>query len=123
MEDGSIDDADHTFWVKNVAGTLFGDANLDKQIEFADFLSLSAHFSKTAGWAHGDFDGNGVTEFADFLRLSTNFGKSRADMVNVAVPEPGASIMVLLSSVTVLLFLRRRNQQASRSKGNNEDSA
>ena len=51
-----------------------GDANLDGQVTFADFLILSANFGITAtAWEQGDFDHDGTVGFADFLLLSSHF--------------------------------------------------
>jgi len=61
---------------------LIGDSNNDGEVEFADFLSLSANFGKNedAVWDEGDFDGNGNVDFADFLALSANFGNERPSL-------------------------------------------
>ena len=57
-----------------LAGSLLGDANLDGEVNFPDFLALSANFGGTGGWGEGDFDADGKVRFADFLILSSNFG-------------------------------------------------
>ena len=89
--DGQIDALDRQTWIDAV-GTIAGDADLDGNVGFADFLVLSASFGQTAGWANGDFDGNGSVQFGDFLLLSANFGQSQAS----AVPEPGSGTLVML---------------------------
>ena len=71
----------------------FGDADLNKTVEFRDFLALSETFGKDGGWAAGDFDGSGQIQFADFLLLSTNYGKSATAVA--AVPEPNAAMLLL----------------------------
>lgn len=53
-----------------------GDTDLDGDVDFLDFLVLSAHFGRTgAVWSLGDFNGDGTVSFYDFLQLSSNFGK------------------------------------------------
>ena len=89
--DGQVDQEDRRVWVEELAGTFFGDANLDKRVQFSDFLQLSEHFGESGGWSEGDFDGNGVIEFGDFLDLSSNFGRSR---LAASVPEPSTAVLV-----------------------------
>lgn len=70
--------ADNFF--RQLAGVepLAGDANLDGDVDFSDFLTLSGAFgSEDTTWAHGDFNHDGEVGFADFLLLSRNFGKRR----------------------------------------------
>lgn len=74
-EDGTVDATDGRFFVEQVLGTRPGDANLDGEIDFRDFLSLSQNFNAVdATYSEGDFDGNGSVGFLDFLQLSGNFG-------------------------------------------------
>jgi len=52
-----------------------GDADMDGQVSFSDFLILSANFGMSnADQKDGDFDGNGTVDFDDFLILADNFG-------------------------------------------------
>lgn len=53
-----------------------GDTNGDDEIDFSDFLALSAMFGTEtdAVFADGDFDGDGDVDFEDFLALSMAFG-------------------------------------------------
>ena len=108
--DGVLDTNDHEHWVtsSDIAGTFFGDANLDGEVLFEDFLALSAGFGAEGGWAEGDFDGNGHVEFPDFLRLSENFGRSSA--VAASVPEPSPT-MLLIVGLACWRFSQRRVRQ------------
>lgn len=106
--DGVIDSLDRTEWVEQLANTNFGDADLDGEVAFSDFLDVATAFNEPAGWAGGDFDGNGMTEFQDFLLLANNFGASNATEDVAAVPEP--SSLVLCSVLVGLLALRRRRR-------------
>ena len=87
-----------------------GDTDLDGQVNFADFLTLSASFGKAGPFSQGDFDCSGSVEFGDFLVLSQNFGASSA----VSVPEPAAhgTVIGLLGSLVVMR--RRRAFDARR---------
>ena len=94
--DGTLDHLDHEAWVSDAFGTWFGDADLDSQVSFADFLALSANFGQTGGWSEGDFDGDNQVQFSDFLRLAGNFG-SQAPQTEVAnVPEPTFNVVYMM---------------------------
>ena len=73
--DGFITQRDRDEYLSHVARIPLGDANLDLEVGFADFLLLSSRFGQPGSWANGDFDGNGQINFADFLLLSQNFGR------------------------------------------------
>lgn len=103
-DDAIVDQADRRVWVKDLAGTVFGDADLDGSVQFPDFLALSASFGMEGGWAEGDFDGNGVVQFPDFLSLSANFGQTTA----AAVPEPDTCPLALAIPLTIILMRRQR---------------
>lgn len=52
-----------------------GDADDNGEVDFADFLALSANFGTVADavWEQGDFNADGNVDFADFLLLSKAF--------------------------------------------------
>lgn len=108
-EDAIVDQSDRQTWVADLAGTYFGDANLDGSVQFSDFLALSAGFGMEGGWAQGDFDGDGQVQFSDFLSLSANFGQTTADTsaAPTSVPEPGANVLVQCTLLGALLIRRR----------------
>ena len=86
--------------------TTQGDLDGNGQVEFADFLILSANFGGEGG-SHtvGDIDCNGSVEFADFLVLSSTFGSA----VGAApVPEPAGGVLLALASLGMLVTRRRR---------------
>ena len=97
--DGFVDDTDRTIWVQDIAGTFFGDADLNKEVNFADFLAVSNAFGGDGGWSQGDFDGNGSIDFPDFLVLSGNFGSTAQA---AAVPEPTATSLVLIGMLGLI---------------------
>ena len=104
---GTIDGFDREVWVDDLAGTYFGDAKLDANVDFSDFLALSQSFGLAGGWADGDFDGSGTVTFRDFLVLSQNFGKMAATEAAESVPEPTANLLIVLSIVGVLTIRKR----------------
>lgn len=74
--DEIVDELDMDAWLTQLKGTRRGDANLDGDVNFVDFLALSDGFGKPGDWSQGDFDGSGEVLFPDFLILSENFGEA-----------------------------------------------
>ena len=105
-KDGTVDSNDRSFWITDLKETFFGDADLNKEVAFSDFLSLSSNFGKSGGWAQGDFDGDGQVQFPDFLMLSSNFGKSATAVASV--PEPSAFNLAMLVLIALLRRIRRQ---------------
>jgi hypothetical protein len=64
--------ADKTVLVKYA---LYGDANLDGRVNFADLLLLAQGYGKDdANWDQGDFNYDRKVTFDDLLRLAQNYG-------------------------------------------------
>ena len=105
-DDGIVDVADRDSLIGDVFGTVAGDADLDGDVDFLDFLALANGFGKENGWAGGDFDGDGQTAFLDFLALANSFGQTSAAAAQ-SVPEPVTGVL-LLAGFAGLLGMRRR---------------
>jgi hypothetical protein len=106
--DGAIDNADRLQWIES-AGSVLGDADLNGEVAFPDFLLLSRSFGTNGGWMDGDFDGTGDVAFPDFLLLSQNFGKAAAA---ISVPEPTNYLhIVTLVATGMLRRTRTRNRR------------
>lgn len=94
------------------AGTIFGDANMDGEVDFADFLTVSRNYGETdAGWEMGDFDGDKQVTFGDYLLVSQNFGQvvnSGFAAAAAAIPEPSTAVLLGIAFLPCLA-LRRRN--------------
>lgn len=74
-DDDQLDELDAIHWIEKIKGTKQGDVDLDGDIDFADFLTLSAHFgARDATWSTGDLNADQSVGFDDFLLLSGNFG-------------------------------------------------
>ena len=63
--------------VLDAINSLPGDFDGNGEVDFDDFLRLSANFGKTnAVREEGDLNDDGTINFADFLLMSTNFGRT-----------------------------------------------
>ena len=101
--DGLVTEHDRESWIRELATSLPGDANLDGKVQFDDFLALSANFGQSGGWSDGDANGSGHVDFADFVLLSSNYQQSNA--TSAAVPEPSTFLLGL--TAWSLSLLRR----------------
>ena len=106
--DESVDVSDVNHWVTQLKSTFVGDANLDGEVKFDDFLALSANFGQAGGWAEGDFNADEQVDFPDFLALSANFGNVAAATHAEAVPEPTAATIALFGLLGLVGLRKRR---------------
>ena len=88
-------------------GTVAGDLDGDRTVEFSDFLILSRNFGMDAtSYAAGNIDlVDGIT-FDDFLILARNFGFD-GRMQIAAVPEPSNFMSVVVVCAVVCRCLAR----------------
>jgi hypothetical protein len=88
---GGIDFA--PFGTVLVKYTLYGDANLDRRVDFNDLVVLAQHYNDTSGnrnWDQGDFTYEGSVDFRDLTLLSQNYNKAM-EVMAVAEPAPAAT--------------------------------
>jgi hypothetical protein len=106
-----------------------GDADLDGQVTFTDFLRLRENISSAGDWSDGDFDYDGRVTARDYAMLRRNFGRSvngvagalsadelgALDAFAAVVPEPTAlGAMLLCGGVALLRRVRRKNLYETR---------
>ena len=80
---------------------LVGDTNGDNEVNFADFLALSANFGMPTenGVAGGDIDENGIVDFTDFLGDPTDI--TRIQQLDGVAYGVGHVTVDLLAAVPV----------------------
>ena len=97
----NIDDVEH--WLAEAGEAnlgegrayLFGDANLDGNVDGSDFLAWNdAKFTNNSSWSSGDFNASGDVDGQDFL-VWNNFKFQSADVA--AVPEPGWLFLLMVT--------------------------
>ncbi|MFT3785853.1 MAG: PEP-CTERM sorting domain-containing protein [Tepidisphaeraceae bacterium] len=92
--------------------TVYGDWNLDGNVNFGDLLMLAANYGSTTGrWSQGDGNYDGNVNFNDLLALASNYGYTPAGALAASVtgsfagdwalaqsmvPEPSSAALVLL---------------------------
>lgn len=98
---GVVDIDDAAVWVEQLAGTAFGDANLDGDVDVFQFdgggdaqiLTSNLGATAGAGWANGDFNGDGdvdVFQFdgggdAQILTSNLGFGSDAVSSLTAAL--------------------------------------
>jgi len=93
---------------------LDGDADLDGDVDFFDYITTKGNFGTLAGgtWADGDSDFDGDVDFLDYITTKGNFGTSvtggagpPAAGGSDTIPEPATLALLGLGG---LMMLRRR---------------
>jgi hypothetical protein len=115
--DGTVSRLDVDHWILTDAGTRYGDANIDGNVNFADLLIVAQNYNAAVtGWAGGSFDGNATVDFADLLVLAQNYGFGELNASNFSldwalarsmVPEP-TTLMTIMAAAGLTLKRRKR---------------
>ena len=95
--DGLVDIIDRDEWLA-IAGSvnldsgnpyLFGDANLDGQVDVSDFMSWNANkFTATAAWCSADFTADGLVDVRDLNLWNSNKFTSAGNPTAAWTPTP-----------------------------------
>ena len=110
-DDGDVDQRDRTKWVKELAGTYFGDANLDGLFNSSDLVQVFTvgkyETAEKAGWYAGDWDGSGWFDSGDMVTAFVDGGyEQQAAVKPLTVPEPCGRLLLILAAAG-LVFSRR----------------
>ena len=110
--DDIIDFADHRVWVKDLAHTWYGDADLSGEFDSSDFVQVFTvgeyESTEEAGWSEGDWNGDGVFDSDDFVIAFQDGGYEQGPRTDaVAVPEPSTAGLLLTALCMVFVRVHR----------------
>ena len=113
--DGQATAADRAYWLAELKKTWVGDSNLDFKFDTADLVQVLGfgkyESGENAGWAEGDWTGNLTFDTGDLVAALGAGGYEQGlypDDGNVAsVPEPNASVLLILGMLGCLCRARR----------------
>ena len=110
--DGNVDSDDRAFWITDIKGTFFGDANLDRNVNASDLnlLALSWRSTTATSWSQGDFNGDGNVNASDLNELGLNWRRVAAPPASV--PEPAGFVLLV---VGLAWFRRTKGTQGQQS--------
>ncbi|MCA9216618.1 MAG: dockerin type I repeat-containing protein, partial [Planctomycetales bacterium] len=107
---GEVEQTDRDVWIRTIADTYYGDANLDGQFNSQDLVAVfqAAEYEDgnnlNSTWAEGDWNGDGDFTSRDLVFAFQDGGYENGPLVSVAVPEPSVS---LIGTLLGLLFWPR----------------
>ena len=112
---GVVDLGDLDFLIKTDLSTWYGDANLDGEFNTGDLVRVfeagKYETQQDAGWREGDWNGDGVFGTGDLVKALEDGGYEMGPSENApAVPEPGASVLLLVSIVPLVIGAARRRR-------------
>lgn len=120
--DNVLDIQDQTYWVEEILGTWFGDANLDGVFDSTDLVTVfqAGKYEDSvllnAGWGTGDWNGDSEFNSSDLVIAfqSGGYDQGKRDATAaVQVPEPTLSTWVIV--IGALLAKSIRRQRSGRS--------
>lgn len=111
--DAVVDKQDVTEWIKVLANSWIGDANLDGEFNSGDLVGVfqAGKFEQevAAVWAEGDWDGDGRFSSSDFVAAFQDGGFELGPRgeATASVPEP-ASLVLFALGLFCIIGNRRR---------------
>ena len=102
--DGMVDELDRAAWFTS-ADVLPADFDLNRAVDFGDFIRFAENFGGPGNWLDGDANGDRMVNFLDFLVIADHFGQTNA--LPQTVPEPNTSHLLLIG-IAVVWGRRRR---------------
>lgn len=113
--DGQLDPSDHGAWVRHLAHTWYGDADLNGEFDSGDLIIVLAsgkyETDVLAAWPSGDFNGDGRANSGDLVAALADGGYEAGRRVAVAaVPEPSSGLIVAVSFLSFLLVAGRHSR-------------
>ena len=112
-ENGRVNTADRTIWVKELRKTWVGDSNFDNEFNSGDLVAVFTagkyETQEMAGWAEGDWSGDMVFDSGDLVAAFSDGGYENGPAAVAAVPEP-SSVALVLIGLSALVWHRRRTR-------------
>ena len=106
--DLTIDNLDRDFWIHDLAGTSYGDANLDGEFNSSDLVIVfqkgeyEDQATSNSTWATGDWNGDGVFDTGDLVKAFQDDGYERGPRPAAhPVPEPTSFVIVTGSLIAI----------------------
>jgi hypothetical protein len=111
--DAVVDGNDIQVWIKDLANSWVGDANLDGEFNSSDLVAVLASGTYEANvdavWSTGDFDGDARTTSGDLVAALADGGyEAGPRAAAAAVPEPAGATLLLLSLVPLIAYSARQ---------------
>ena len=114
-DDALVNTGDIGVWVKDLANTWFGDANLDGQFDSGDLVEVfkaGQYEDGIAGnstWATGDWNGDREFDTGDLVAAFQDGGFEAGPRAAVSVvPEPTCATLLLIGALGILRSRKRR---------------
>ena len=112
--DGTVDYGDRQYWVETLSNTFIGDSDLNGEFNSSDFVAVFSAAKYETGaeatWAEGDWNGDKVFDSSDFVPAFQGAGYENGarDGGLQTVPEPSAIGLLMMGSIAMLSFRKRR---------------
>jgi hypothetical protein len=109
--DNFVNSLDHEDWVHELRNTWFGDADLDGEFNTGDLTQVleagKYETSEYASWSEGDWNGDGTFGTGDLVMALGDGGYEKGPLGDaVAVPEPGAWLLLVMGLLAWLIDRR-----------------
>lgn len=110
--DGNVNADDINNWIKDLANSWVGDANVDGEFNSGDFVQVFGagkfESGQDASWAEGDWNGDGKFDSGDFVAAFSDGGFELGPRPAAAVPEPSSLGLILLGVLGLAGVIRKR---------------
>jgi hypothetical protein len=115
--DGKVTRDDHGFLVTGILKTWIGDADLNKEFNSSDFVSVfqsgKYETGAAAGWSQGDWNADGFFNSSDFVAAFQDGGYEKGPRPAVAnVPEPCVWWLIIPGLSAIICRARRRGARS-----------
>ena len=109
--DGAVDYKDHKQWVRGIANTWFGDADLDGEFNSTDLITAftAAKYERGtyARWSEGDWNGDSRFTAGDFVVAFSDLGGRPGPRNLASVPETSTTFGTVFAMACAIGFVRQ----------------